>query len=159
SLESADAAMRIADRRVEQDVENACEHRIADIAVLPWHGAGFNVSLEPRSHAQVGAAGELGHHRDGVVEVIGAVGISHHDVTAGRSRHAPLQSRAVAAPCNWHAVRTEPLCNGLAAVSATVVSDDNLALEAERQSHLVERLVSVRNALRQAMRLIEARHD
>src|SRR5262249_31145522 len=86
-------------------------------------------------------------------------GISHHDVTAGSSRHAPLQSRAVAAPCNWHAVRTEPLCNGLAAVSATVVSDDNLALEAERQSHLVERLVSVRNALRQAMRLIEARHD
>jgi len=49
----------VANAGPEQNIQNARQDRIADVSVLPGHGARLDASPEARSHAQIGALHQL----------------------------------------------------------------------------------------------------
>ena len=75
--------------RAEEEVEDAGQRRIADIAVLPGHGAGGDAALEARAHAQIGALDQLADHRHGLAEIVGAVGVAEDEIAAARGIEPP----------------------------------------------------------------------
>ena len=67
---------------LEEEVEHAGEHRVADVAVEPRHCPGVDLAAQARTHHEVGAVLErLDEARD-LGEVVGLVGVAHHDVLA-----------------------------------------------------------------------------
>ena len=84
----AHPAVGVADAGAEEEVEDAGEDRVADVAVQPRHRAGLDV-VHPVADHDLGAVVELGDEARDVVEVVGQVGVGHHDVVA----RAPRRSR------------------------------------------------------------------
>ena len=123
----AHAAVGVADAGAEEEVEHAGEHRVADVAVQPGHRAGLDV-LHPVAHHEVGALLELLDEARDVVEVVGEVGVGHHDVVAARGGEAGQVGAAVAAPRLEHHQRAGVAGQLGAAVVRAVVGDDHLAL-------------------------------
>ena len=58
AAQRAHAAVRVADAGAEEDVEDAGEHRVADVAVQPRHRARVDV-VHPVAHHELGAVVEL----------------------------------------------------------------------------------------------------
>ena len=85
------------DAGAEEQVEEARQQRVADVAVQPRHRARVDVVHAVADH-QVGAVLELGDEARDLVEVVGQVGVGHHDVLAARGREAGEVGAAVAAP-------------------------------------------------------------
>ena len=93
----AHAAVRVAHAGAEEEVEDPGEHRVPDVAVEPGHRAGLD-ALHAIAHHEVGALVELRHEARDVAEVVGEVGVGHHDVVALRGGEAGAVGAPVAAP-------------------------------------------------------------
>ena len=119
----AHAAVGVADAGAEEEVEDAGEHRVADVAVQPRHRARLDV-LHPVAHHELRAVVELLDEARDVGEVVGQVGVGHHDVVAARRGEAGQVGAAVAAPRLEHDERAGVARDLGAAVVGAVVGDD-----------------------------------
>ena len=79
----AHPAMCVADPRAEEEVEDAGQDRVSDVPVVPRHRARLDV-LHPVTHHELVTALEPLDEARNVLEVIGQVGVGHHDVLAAR---------------------------------------------------------------------------
>ncbi len=100
----AHAAVGVADAGAEEDVEDAGQDRVADVAVQPRHRARVDV-VHPVAHHELGAVVELLDEARDLVEVVGQVGVGHDDVVAARGGEAGEVGAAVAAPRLVHDAR------------------------------------------------------
>ncbi len=76
----------------EEEVQEAREQRVADVAVQPRHRAGLDV-VHAVAHHELGAVVQLGHEAGDLVEVIREVGVGHHDVLAAARRRSRRDRR------------------------------------------------------------------
>ena len=125
----AHAAVRVADAGAEEDVEDAGEDRVADVAVQPRHRARVDV-VHPVAHDELGALVELLDEARDLAEVVREVGVAHHDVAAARGGEAGEVGAAVAAPRLVHDARAGRRGELGGAVLGGVVGDDDLARDA-----------------------------
>jgi hypothetical protein len=152
--ERAHAAVGVAHAGAEEEVEGAREHRVADVAVQPGHRAGLD-AVHAVAHDQVGARLELGEEARDLPEVVGQVGVGHHDVAAaggGEARHVGV-AVAPAALVDHAGAGGER--EGGAVVVGVVVRDHDLA----RDAVLRERGPGPRDAPLDVRGLVEARDD
>ena len=108
AAQRAHAAVGVADAGAEEEVEQAGEDRVADVAVQPRHRARLDVVHAVADH-QLGALFELRDEARDLVEVVGQVGVGHHDVAAARGGEAGEVGAAVAAPALVHDARAGAL--------------------------------------------------
>ena len=101
---AAHAAVGVADAGAEEEVQDAGEHRVADVAVQPRHRARVDV-VHPVAHDELGARVELLDEARDLVEVVGQVGVGHDDVVAARGGEAGQVGAAVAAARLVHDAR------------------------------------------------------
>ena len=113
----------------EEEVEDARQHGVADVAVVPRHRPGLDV-LHPVPHHELGACVELLHKPRDVGEVIGQVRVGHDDVLALGCGESGEVGAAVTAPLFVDDPRAGLLGQLRAAVGRAVVGDDDLALVA-----------------------------
>ncbi len=130
----AHPAVGVADRRAIEQVQEPREQRVADPARRARHRA----RLEPAhavAHHEPRARVELADEPRDLLEVVGQVGVDHHEVLAGRAarsrRGMRCRSRA-AAPRRRRAGGARELG---AAVVGAVVDDDHLAVEPVLAQH------------------------
>jgi hypothetical protein len=124
--ERAHAAVRVAHAGLEEEVERAREHRVADVAVMPRHGARLD-PVHAVAHHEVGARLELGQEARDLVEVVRQVRVAHDDVAAAGGREAGQVRASVAAARLVHDARSGRRRELGAAVLGCVVGDDHLA--------------------------------
>ena len=122
----AHAAVRVPHAGAEEDVEDAGQDRVADVAVMPRHRAGLDV-VHPVADDELGARVELLDEARDVVEVVGEVGVRHDDVVAGRGSEAGQVGAAVSGTPLAHDPRPGLLGILRASVRRAVVRDDDLA--------------------------------
>ena len=101
AAQRAHAAVGVLDAGAEEQVQQAREDRVADVAVQPRHRAGLDVVHAVADHHLRAVLERRDEARD-LVEVVGQVGVGHHDVAAAaRPRSRPgrrCRSRACARP-------------------------------------------------------------
>jgi hypothetical protein len=147
--------MGVGHARVEEEVEQASQERVADVAVKPRHGARMDV-LHAVAHHQVGALVEELHEARDLAEVVREVGVGHDDVMALRHAEPGQVGASVAAAGLVDHARAGACRDRAAAVPRPVVHHDHLAVEAAR----VQRGASAPNALADVLCLVEAgQHD
>ncbi len=147
-------AMGVVDAGPEQQIQEARQQRVADVAVKPRHRPGVDV-LHPVADHHVGAVVELGHEPGDLREVVGEVRVGHQDVAAprdGESRHvgAPVAPLGLV-----HDERPRRGGEPGAGVLGVVVCHDDLALDGVLAQH-VERAA---HAALDRRLLIQARND
>ncbi len=71
----------------EEQVQQARQDRVADVAVKPRHRARLDV-VHAIAHHELRPAFQLGHEVRDLVEVVGEVGVGHHDVATSRRGEA-----------------------------------------------------------------------
>ena len=130
----AHAAVRVADAGAEEDVEDAREHRVADVAVQPRHRARVDL-VHPVAHDELGALVEVLDEARDLVEVVREVGVAHHDVAAAGGGEAGQVGAAVAAARLVDDARAGGGRELRAAVLGRVVGDDDLAGDAVLGQH------------------------
>jgi hypothetical protein len=149
--ERAHAAVGVAHAGAEEEVEDPRQHGVADVAMQPGHGARLDV-VHAVAHHQLGAVLELCHEAGDLTEVVGEIGVGHHDVLAPRGGEARQVGTAVAPP----ALEDHPCPGRLgdlgAAILGVVVDDQHLS--GEPAGH--ERLVRVVHALLDVLLLVQA---
>ena len=155
----AQAAMGIADPRSEEQVEHPGQAGIADMLVFPRHRTRRDPALEAVAHAQVIAFVELGDHRHAFGEVVAAIAIAHHDVTARRRRAAADQRRAIAAVFHRDDARAQFGRQRLAAIGRSIVRNHDLAAHAQFRAEQGKGIERVRDAMRQAFGFVKTWHD
>ena len=94
-----------------------------------------------------------------VAEIVGAVGVAHHQKASIGQTHAVDDRRAISARLAMNDRRAKRTGEQLAAVGAAVVGNDDFARQSEPVAHLLQGLPGVDDAMRQAARLVEAGHD
>ena len=151
AADPAHAAVGVLDPGPVEEVEHPREHWVAHVAVQPRHRPGVDV-VHPVAHHEVGALLELAHEARDLLEVVGEVGVHHHDVAAARGREAGEVGAAVPALLLAHHDRTRPLRQLGAAVIGAVVGHDHLAADAAG----VEPGARQRHARLDVPRLVEA---
>ncbi len=88
AAQRAHAAVGVVDAGAEEEVEHAGQDRVADVAVQPRHRARLDV-VHPVADHEVGAVLAARATKRGiVVEVVGEVGVGHHDVLAAARRRS-----------------------------------------------------------------------
>ena len=131
ATQRAHATVGVAHAGAEEEVEQARQDRVADVAVVPGHRAGFDV-LHPVAHHQLRSAVELADEVGDLIEVVGQVGVRHDDVVAAsRGKPGQICAAVAAAALDDHA----RACAGGelgAAVLGVVVDDDHLAVQTAR---------------------------
>ena len=133
AADAAHAAVRVAHAGAEEEVEDARQDRVADVAVQPRHRARLDVRHAVADH-HVGAVVEpLDEARD-LGEVVRQVGVGHHDVLAARRAEAGQIGAAVAALGLVDDARSGRRGELGAAVGRAVVGDDDLARDAASRS-------------------------
>ena len=132
--ERAHPAVGVIDPGPEQQVEKAREQRVADVAVMPGHRARVDV-LHPVADHHVGAVLQLGEEVRDLAEVVGEIGVGHHDV-ATSCHSEPRHVGASIAPL-WLVDhdRTRRAGKTGTAVVGVVVGDDDLARDAVVGEH------------------------
>ena len=90
------AAVGVVDPGAEEQVEEAGQQRVADVAVMPGHRAGMDV-LHPVADHHVGAVLQFRDETGDLVEVVGEVGVRHHDVLPASDDETGRVGAAVAA--------------------------------------------------------------
>ena len=129
AADRAHPAMRVVDAGAIEDVQQAREHRAADVPVGPGHGAARDVPLEPRAHDELIARADALEERGERCQVVRAVGIGHDDdVAAGRRETAQVR-RPVAATPLVDQTRARRGRRFRGAVGRAVVHDEDLALD------------------------------
>ncbi len=127
AADRAEAAVRVADRRPVDEVEEAGEDRVAD-AAHQRHRARLDV-LHPVSHHELRALIELPDEVGDLLEVVREVRVDHDDVVAAGGREAGEVRAPVPAPGLVHDRRAGGGGELGAAVLRAVVDDDHLARE------------------------------
>ena len=156
AAQRAHAAVRVADAGAEEDVEDAGQDRVADVAVQPRHRARVDV-VHPVAHDELGALVEVLDEARDLAEVVREVGVGHHDVAAARGGEAGQVGAAVAAPRLVDDPRAGRGGQLGAAVLGRVVGDDDLAGDAAAPPAPSS---AVRDAALDVRLLVEARdHD
>ena len=89
--------MRVLDAGLVEEIEGAGQDRVADVAVEPRHRAGFDV-VHPVADHHLCAALEALEEAWDVVEVVGEVGVGHHNVHALCRRETGKVGASVTAP-------------------------------------------------------------
>ena len=110
----------------EEQVEESREDRVADVAVQPRHRARLDV-VHPVADHHLGAVLELGDEARDLLEVVGEVGVGHHDVLAAGGGEAGEVGAAVAAAALVDDARAGALGEQRRLVLGGVVGDDDLA--------------------------------
>ena len=154
AADGAHAAVGVLDARAEEEVEHPGEHGVAHVAVQPGHGARVDV-VHPVAHHQLGTAVEAVDEAGDVLEVVGEVGVEHHDVLALCRREAGQVCAAVAAARLVDHAGAGGLGQGGAAVLGAVVGHDHLAA----QVVLLQHGPCAGDALLDVGRLVEAGDD
>src|SRR4029077_19194408 len=95
--EAAQAAVEVAGRGAEEHATQCRQHRVADPAVQPRHGAGPGAAAEAVAHDQLVALAQAFYERVDGAEVVGVVRIAHDDVAPAR-RLDPGPERGAIAP-------------------------------------------------------------
>ena len=98
----AHPAVRVGDLHAEEDVQEAGEDRVADVAVEPRHRLAVDRPLEAGAHHEVVALREALDERREVLHRIRLVGVAHHDVVALRHGEPGEVGAAVAGPLLAH---------------------------------------------------------
>ena len=158
AAEGPQAAVGIAHPRMEKEIEDPREHRIAQVAVHRRHRPGHDLPSETVAHAEVVALLQLRHHRHTLAKIVGGVAIAHHDeATAGLLD--PVDERGPIAPLWAEGHPAAPRLGILAAtVGAAIVGDQDLGREpagGERRDRLLGRV----DAGWQRDPLIQTRHE
>ena len=129
-VESAQAAVEVADRRPEEEPADRGEHRVAEVLVQRRHRAGLDPAAEPVAHDQVVAGAQPLDELVEVGEVVAVVGVAHDHVGAARRRDAAEERGPVPLVDDVDDARTVGFRDLLRAVGAAVVGDDDLADDA-----------------------------
>ena len=158
AAEGPQAAVGIAHPRVEEEIENPGEHRIAEVAVHRRHRPRHDLPHEAVAHAEVVAFLELRHHRHALAEVIRGVAVAHHDeATAGLLD--PVDERGPVAPLRAEGHPAAPRLGILAAaIGAAVVGDEDFR-QKTAGGEFRNRLLGRVDAGRQREPLVETRHQ
>src|SRR3981189_2020899 len=88
--------MGVADASTKKQDQHESEHRIANIAVQPRHGARFDAALKPRAHALRRTFHEAADHPNRLAKIVRTVGISHHEIGSIGRPEAARKCGAVA---------------------------------------------------------------
>ena len=81
SREGPHAAVGVGDIEAEELVEQSGKDRVPDIPVQPGHGAREDLAVETAAEHIVGlATPELRDERIQLAEVVGGVGVTHHQI-------------------------------------------------------------------------------
>ena len=129
AAQRAHAAVGVAHAGAEEEVEQPGQQRVADVAVQPRHRSRLDVP-HAVAHHQLGAGVELADEARDLVEVVGQVGVGHHDVAPARGGEPGEVRAAVAAARLDDHARPGGRRELRAAVIGVVVDDDHLAVEA-----------------------------
>ena len=132
AAQGAHAAVRVVDAGAERMFSNPGQQRVADVAVMPRHRARMDV-VHPVADHHVGAVLELAQEVGDLVEVVGEVGVGHHDVRAAGGGEPGQIGAAVAALGFAHDERARGRRQLGAAVVRAVVDDDHLAGDVARR--------------------------
>ena len=119
-------AVRVIDPGLEQQVEEPRQQRVADVLVMPWHRARVDV-LHPVADHHVRAVLQLGDEPRDLLEVVGEIGVGHHDVTPAGGAEARQVGASVAADGLVDDDRSGFGGDQRTAVLRVVVGDDDLA--------------------------------
>ncbi len=145
-------AVGVLDAGAEEEVQHAGEHRVAHVAVQPRHRARVDV-VHPVAHDHLGAAVQPLDEPGDVLEVVGEVGVEHHDVLAlGRGEPGQVGAAVAAARFVDHAGAGRLGERGTAVLGA-VVGNDHLAAEVV----LLEHGSGAGDALLDVRRLVQTR--
>ncbi len=143
--------MGIAHAGPEEEVEDSRQHGIADVAVQPWHRAGLDV-VHAVAHDQLGACLQLRDEARDLAEVVGEIGVGHHDVLAPSGGEARQIGASVAAS----GLEDDPCAGRLrdlgTAILRVVVDHEHLAVE----SACLQRGARVADALLDVLLLVQA---
>ena len=118
------------------------------------HGPGRDASLEAIADNEVATVSQLFDERHERGEVVAVVGIGHDDEPPARRRDPSHERAAVALGLDRHDARAPGLGDGLRAVCAAVVGDDDLAGDAV----VGEAGAGFLDADGERLGLVEARH-
>ena len=151
--------MSIAHACAEKQVQDTGKRGIADMTVLPRHGASCDSAPEPIAHAYVVAVLKFGDHRHAFGEIITSIAIAHDDVAAPCAATAADKGCAVPFLLNRNDPSTELGRERLAAVSRTIVGNYDLARQAELRTHSRQRFECIADTMRKGIQLVQARHD
>ena len=91
------------------------------------HGAGRDAAFESVAHDEVATVTQLFDERHERGEVVAVIGIPHDDEPPARRRDPSHERASVALGLDRHDARPPGLGDGLRAVGAAVVGDDDLA--------------------------------
>ena len=129
AAEGAHAAVGVGNARAEEEVEQAGQDRISDVAVQPRHGSLVDFREAVADH-HVGALLERLQEARDLGEIVGVVGVTHEDVGAARGSEAGQVGGAVALARLVHDTRAGALGQLGRAVRRAVVGDHDLAGDA-----------------------------
>ena len=148
-------AMGVLHAGAKEQVQQTREDRIADIAVKPRHRSGLDV-VHAVAHHQLRAAVQLGHEARDLVEVVGQIGVGHHDVAPVRRREAGQVGAAIAASRFGYHARARRPRKRRRIVLGGVVHDQHFPVDIRALQHLQ----GGAHALLDVLRLVQARdHD
>ena len=151
AAQRAHAAVRVLDAGLEEEVEDAGEDRVADVAVKPRHGARLDV-VHAVADRHVRALLEQRHEARDVAEVVGEVGVGHHDVAALGGGEAGEVGAPVATAALGDHARPGVLGEPRRVVLGAVVHHEHLA----PLPHAVERLTRRVDARLDVLGLVQA---
>ena len=138
--DGAHPAVRVGDLDAEEDVQQARQDRVADMAVEPRHRLAVDRPLEARAHHEVVALRKALDERREVLHRIRLVGVAHHDEVALRDGEPGEVGAAVAGALLADDGRTVLRGDFGGAIGRRVVDDDHLA-RASGAADALERLV------------------
>ena len=151
TAKSPHAAVSVIDPGVEEDVEQARQQRVADIAVMPRHRAGLDAAHTVADH-KISAGLELGEEPRGLGEVVGEVAVGHQNVVTVGNRQPCHVRLPVASARLLHHRGAGVSRNGGTPVVRVVVDDDHLAVDPV----VVQHHARTGNALLDRVGLVEA---
>jgi len=152
---AAQTAVHVTHRRLEEDATDERQHRVADPPVRPDHRAGLDAPGKPVADDEVVAVAEAVDKGLDRGEVVAVVGVAHDHEAPARGVDAADQRAPVSLSRDVDNAHAELACDGLRAVGAPVVGDDDL----RRQAVLLDRLSRLADARGKRLDLVEARHD
>lgn len=119
----------------KEEVEDAGEDRIADVAVMPRHRPGLDTAAEAIPHHQfVPVAKPLDEGFESG-EIVGVIGIAHDDEFPLGGIDAGLERAAISTPGSVDDAGTLGSGEVLRAIGAAVVSDNDFAANSQLQAY------------------------
>ena len=155
ATKATQAAVKIFDGAPEEHTTDCGQNRIAEITVQRWHRTGLDAAGESVTHDEIGSATKRFDEWAQVGEVVAVIGVAHDDEPAlcvgdaGGECSAVSPNRDINHPCAFGSGDV------LRTVSAPVVGDDDLAIDAQA----FDRRLRLANTHRKRFGLVEAREN